>query len=478
MTTTVQRFPTSPSDVTGVFGEQFAPWAIVRRSPRPGEWGPAELVRTDQLQISVAAPALHYGLNCFEGMKAYRNSGGALHLFRPADHAARFQRSAQRLCMEAPSVALFEEDCATVVDANAAFTPAFGAGALYLRPLLLGSETYLGVRPSNEHLFIVLVSPVNRIVSSPIDVLVSTRVTRAPKGGLGACKTGANYAGGMHDSLAAKAKGFGHVLFLDAETTSNIVEGLSSNILFVLNDRIVTPPLDDTILPGITRDTCLQLLRGAGHIVEERTVPVTEVQQWAAEGRLREAILVGTAAVVTPVRSIHFTDGMLTVPVGDVCPWLLQAYEDLAWRSSVDNNFRYAVSASTAHEAPVRPHDHGSALRWAHAWANAWNRKDFDAIAARFADDCHYHSPMAQRARGSADLRGRTTLRAYWEEVSGGYSSIDFQVQTVVFDGAQLAIYYSARINGGDAYQSAELFRLNPAGLVDHAIATAGAKIA
>lgn len=469
------RFPSRPEDVGGVFGEQFAPWAIVRKSIAPGVWGPAERVRTEHLQLSVTAPALHYGLNCFEGMKAYKNQEGGLHLFRVPMHAQRLRQSAERLCMQAPSDEDFAADCAAVTQSNADFVPAYGQGALYLRPLLLGSESYLGVRPSNEHLFVVLASPVKRIESSPIRVTISSEVTRAPKGGLGAAKTGANYAGGMKDALQAKEEGFGHVLFLDAETRSFVIEGLTSNILFVLEDRVVTPCLDDTILHGITRDTCLQLLREQGVVVEERPVPLRELQEWGERGLLKETILVGTAAVVTSVRSIRWDGGLVDIVGGGTCEMLRARYEAIAWKDAHVPEFRWPVD-SVPPPSIQRPYDHASAWRWAQAWADEWNQADFDALAQRFAVDCAYLSPMAKKLSGNASLQGRDAVRDHWENAAASMPSMQFDVQQVVFDGAQLVIQYEARLAGQSGGRvSAEIFRLDPEGLVEQATSMVGA---
>lgn len=469
------RFPSSPDQVGGAFGEQFAPWAIVRRSSAPGTWGEPELVRSDQLQISVTAPALHYGLNCFEGMKGYRGESGELHLFRVPDHAQRLAQSAQRLCMEAPTAEDFAADCAAALQANAAFVPGYGEGALYLRPLLLGSECYLGVRPSKEHLFIVLASPVRRTASAPIKVTISSAVTRAPKGGLGSAKTGANYAGGMQDSLRAKAEGFGHVLFLDAETRTDIVEGLTSNILFVLEDRIVTPCLDDTILHGITRDSCLALLREQGHTVKERRVPLRELEQWADEGRLKEAILVGTAAVVTPVLSIEWEGGKVAIPGGELCGSLLESYERAAWRGVSTHPYRVPIEGAVP-TTIATPWDHGSALRWAEAWAEEWNQRDYNALGQRFAENCVYHSPMVQKLRGTPVLESRAELLKHWASATGSLNTLRFEVQNVVFDGAQIVIQYVAYVNDfPKAQSSVEIFRFNPDGLIDQAYSAVGA---
>lgn len=471
------RFPSSPDQIGGAFGEQFAPWAVVRRSPAPGVWGPAELVRSDQLQVSVTVPALHYGLNCFEGMKGYKNADDSLHLFRLKDHSARLTQSAERLCMQAPPLEHYAADCAAALQANADFVPAYGEGALYLRPLLLGSESYLGVRPSKEHLFVILASPVKRVVSPPIDVTISQTVTRAPRGGIGSAKTGANYAGGMQDALRAKAEGFGHVLFLDAETRTQIVEGLTSNILFVLDDRVVTPLLDDTILHGITRDSCLTLLRGRGMEVEERRIELKDLEAWAAEGRLKEAILVGTAAVVTPVRSIQFGDTKLDIPGGDVCAELLDAYEKAAWKGETAHAYRVPVDApKKAPSAPLAPTDHSSAWLWAEAWAGEWQRRDFEALGARFDADCYYHSPMVTKLRGTPVLLGRGEMTRHWESSTALLHSLDFEVQQVVFDGRQIVIQYLARVNGFEKGQvSVEIFRFNSQGLVDHVVSAVGA---
>lgn len=411
-----QRFAPELTPAPWVLGQHLAPWALVRDGVDDGDFEAPRLVPASRVQVSAVSPALHYGLSCFEGLKGYRGTAG-LHVFRGRDHGARLFRSATRLMMDSPAPETIAEDCAAVLAANEAFVPPYGEGALYLRPLLCASEPYLGVRPSTRHRLVILASPVSRVESEPIEVWVESEVTRPARGGLGACKTGANYAATLRASVRARTRGFGHILLLDAATRTQLREGMTSNIFVVLRDAIVTPELDDTILAGITRDTCLQLLRGAKRKVIERPILLQDLEAWAASGELKEAFLVGTAAVVTPIRRIVGAELEIEVPVGDVAAWLRDAYEGVTWRDPGPSSWRSEALTSLQPELPA-----AELGRWLDDWLASWSGGDAAKLIEFYADDAVYCDPACPQG-----LCGKAALTSYFSKLLAAYPDWSWQ---------------------------------------------------
>ena len=272
-------------------------------------WHDARVVPYGALPIDPAAMVLHYGQEIFEGLKAYRGKGGATCLFRPGMNFERMNRSAQRLCM--PQVPV--DDAIAAVEAllrvDRDWIPGTRGTSLYIRPTMIATEPGLGVRPAARYLFFIITGPVGNYYArgfEPVRILVEETYVRAARGGLGEAKTAANYAASLRAALAAKEKGFDQVLWLDAAGRGEIEEVGTMNIFFVIGDEVVTPPLAGSILPGVTRDSALRLLRDWKLKVSERPVHVDEVRRAAADGTLREVFGTGTAAVISPVGHLCF----------------------------------------------------------------------------------------------------------------------------------------------------------------------------
>lgn len=294
------------------FGRVFTDhMALVRYSDDKGWHGAAIQPRTI-FQMDGASAVLHYAQEIFEGLKAYRLPDGGAALFRPDANARRFQSSAERMAMAPLPEDIFVESIRALVRADRDWIPDTEGGALYLRPFMIASEVFLGVKPSTDYLYAVIASSVGAYFKGgapAVTLWVSEDYTRAAPGGTGAAKCGGNYASGLIAQAEATRRGCDQVLFLDALERRWIEELGGMNIFFVFGDgSLATPPLTGTILPGITRDSLLTLARDLGQTVREEPYAIDQCRADAASGRLREAFACGTAAVITPIGGMKMRD--------------------------------------------------------------------------------------------------------------------------------------------------------------------------
>lgn len=279
-----------------------------------GAWSEVELRPYGPLELKPSISGLHYGLSIFEGHKAHRSPDGEVLLFRPWDNARRFARSAARMAMPPVPEALYLDSVRALVRLDETWVPEHGTGALYIRPLLLSVDESIRVKPGERFLFIVFTLPFGAYYSGAVDVLVTERFVRAFPGGTGEIKPAGNYGSTLLAEIEAREAQCATVMWLDGIERRFIEECGVMNIFFVLGDRIVTPSLDGTILPGITRDSVLTLLRDAGHVVEERRIRIDEIVAAHAAGALRECFGVGTAATVSHVGRIRYRGQDLVLP--------------------------------------------------------------------------------------------------------------------------------------------------------------------
>lgn len=278
-------------------------------------WKPGQIIPFGPIQMSPAAGVLNYGQGLFEGMKVFRTSKERIVFFRPEENARRMQRGADRLKIPPVPESIFIDAVEQVVSANQKFIPPVGRGAMYVRPLLMGSGPVLGVAPAPSYTFLVYVTPVGPYFKGgvqAIELLISDVHHRAAPGGSGGVKAIGNYAPGMKPSKEAKAQGFAEIIYLDAKTHTYIEEVGAANYFCIKDNVLYTPELTGTILPGITRDSTIQLARSLGYTVIETKVSVEFAL--AAD----EAFCCGTAAVISPIGSI--THGDVKSVYGDGTP--------------------------------------------------------------------------------------------------------------------------------------------------------------
>ncbi len=332
------------------FGEVFSDHMFECRY-RQGAWRNPRIVPFGDISISPSTCSLHYGQAVFEGLKAFRSKDGTISIFRPEKYFERFTRSCERLCIPTMEADLFMSGLRTLVDLDRDWVPAREGYSLYVRPFIFATDTVLKVHPSSSFLFMIITSPVGAYYAegiNPVSLVTSGEYVRAIKGGLGAAKTPANYAASLLPAEKAHEKGFTQVLWLDGAERSYIEEVGTMNIMFVIDDKLITPPLDGSILPGVTRDSVLGLARSWGLPVRERRITIEEVVAAGAGGRLQEVFGTGTAAVISPVGVIVHGETRLTVNGQTIGPLAQRLYDEITgiqygtrpdpfgWRYNID----------------------------------------------------------------------------------------------------------------------------------------------
>jgi branched-chain amino acid aminotransferase len=303
------------------FGKAFTDhMVIIEYDEDRGGWHSARIEPRAPIALDPAAAVLHYAQEIFEGLKAYAHADGGLALFRPEANAQRFNASAQRLAMPQLPEELFIEAVRLAVTTDAHWMPPFEGGSLYVRPFMFASEAFLGVRPAREYMFVVILAASGNYFKggvNPVKIWVSQDYTRAAPGGTGAAKTGGNYATSLVPQTEASAHGCDQVMFLDAVEKRWLEELGGMNLFLIRRDgSVITPPLGGTILPGITRDCLITMLREEGLEVREEPYSITQLREEAEGGELLEALACGTAAVVTPIGTVASASGEFTIGSG------------------------------------------------------------------------------------------------------------------------------------------------------------------
>lgn len=294
------------------------------------EWTDLEIVPFQDLKMHPANLMMHYGQSIFEGMKAFKSPNGhdAL-IFRPEMNAQRFADSARRMCMEPVPEDLFLEGIKAIVDIDKNWIPTDQSGSLYIRPFEVAWDNLLGVKPSDTYRFMIICSPVGAYYSNPVKVKIETDFVRAAAGGTGQAKAAGNYAASLYPAQLAKEQGFDQILWTDAKEHKYIEEAGTMNVMFMIDGVLYTSPLTSTILPGVTRDSVLQLAKHWGVPVHEGKPEVEKVVNALKEGRLQEAFGVGTAATIAPIASISYQDNTYTVPESNHDSFSVKASEYL-----------------------------------------------------------------------------------------------------------------------------------------------------
>ncbi|MCB1741378.1 MAG: branched-chain amino acid aminotransferase [Gammaproteobacteria bacterium] len=297
-----------------------------------GVWSVPGIEPFGPIAVHPANSALHYGQAVFEGLKAFRGVDGRIRLFRADMNARRLVESCDRLCIPRIDPDVFLRAVERLVAVDHRWVPRSAGQSLYVRPIVFSDEGHLEVRPANRYRFVIFTSPVRAYFDTgvgPVSLLAEESYTRSAPGGVGYAKTAGNYAASLYPGQRGRDAGYAQVLWLDGVEHRYVEEVGAMNIFFRFEDRVVTPDLRGTILPGVTRASVIDLLRAAGHQVEERRVSIDEITEGARSGRLREAFAAGTAAVIAPVGRIGYkgTDHTLgNEQTGELTRWL---YEQL-----------------------------------------------------------------------------------------------------------------------------------------------------
>lgn len=296
---------------------------------RNGEWKNCRIVPYGHISVSPATPAIHYGQAIFEGMKAMKSPSGDVLVFRAADNWMRLNISGERICMPHVPEELFMEGLSTLVALDQNWVPKAEGSSLYIRPFLFSADEYIGIRPSENFTFMIILSPVGPYYSTPVKVKIETHFTRAAEGGTGYAKAGGNYGAALYPAKLAQDEGYHQLLWTDGKSHQYIEESGTMNVMFVVDDTLITPALSDSILAGITRDSVLKLARKWGMRVEERKVSVNEIIEAARSGRLREAFGAGTAATIAHIELIGFEGKDYYLPAIAERKFANRVYEEL-----------------------------------------------------------------------------------------------------------------------------------------------------
>ena len=314
------------------FGKYFSDHMFLMDYDEENGWHNARIEPYHPLELDPAATVLHYGQEIFEGMKAYRSKNDEILFFRARKNAERWNQSAARMCMPTMDLDMYLEALNAIVNVERDWVPHAYGTSLVLRPAMIATDPFLGVHPSKKYLFFILCSPSGAYFKNgmnPVNIYVEEEYIRAAPGGTGFAKCGGNYAGSLLAAAKAEAKGYEQVLWLDAKEHKYVEEVGGMNMMFVIDDTIITAPLDGTILPGVTRRSCLQLFEDWGMPVEERLISVDELFEAAANGTLEEAMCVGTAAVICPIGELTYEGKAYTINNFQTGPLAQKLYDTL-----------------------------------------------------------------------------------------------------------------------------------------------------
>ncbi len=310
--TKASRLPETDLDNI-VFGRIFSDHMLVA-DYQDGDWQQVQIMPFQNLSLSPATTALHYGQEIFEGMKAYKDKDHVPVLFRPEENWKRLNRSAHRMSMPELPKEVFMNGLRELLTLDQGWIPTQEGSSLYIRPFMFASDEYLGVKAADTYKFIIFLSPVNAYYPEPIKVKLDQQYARAVKGGVGYAKAGGNYGASLYPARLGQEEGYSQLIWTDAIEHRYIEESGTMNIFFQLGDTFVTPELDGTILAGITRDSVIKLLQDEGYKVEERPVSVDEVIEAYRNGNLKDVFGTGTAAVIAHIKAIGYGREDLVLP--------------------------------------------------------------------------------------------------------------------------------------------------------------------
>lgn len=321
-----------PDPKTLVFGRSFTDHMFLMNYETGKGWHHGRIVPYGPFSLDPSSMVLHYAQEVFEGMKAYRTPDGGVQLFRPYDNAKRFQDSCERLCIPVLDQEIFVSAVTQLVRVEADWVPSEPGTSLYIRPFVIATDPTLGVHASHSYLFAVIVCPVGAYYAegiNPVKIYVEDEDVRAVRGGTGFTKCGGNYAASIRAGERAEKKGFSQVLWLDGVERKYIEEVGSMNVMFQIDGTVVTPKLTGSVLPGITRKSCLELIRAWGIPAEERLLTAQELFDAAGNGRLDEAWGTGTAAVVSPIGEMVWEGKTVEVCGGKIGKLTQKLYDTL-----------------------------------------------------------------------------------------------------------------------------------------------------
>ena len=278
------------------------------------EWKNFRIIPFQDLNLSPACTTLHYGQTIFEGLKAYKNEKDEILIFRPDKNAKRFNSSAERMCMPSLPEKYFINSIEELLKIEKDWVPKGEENSLYIRPLMFAIDPYIGIKPADKYLFIIICGLAGGYYSEPVNVKIETEYTRAVKGGVGFAKTAANYAAALYPAVQAQKEGFHQLIWTDGKEHNFVEESGTMNLFFVIDNKLITPPLGDTVLDGVTRDSIISVCPELDIDIEIRKISVKEIIDALGNGSMTEAFGAGTAATIAPIKTIAFKPKKYNLP--------------------------------------------------------------------------------------------------------------------------------------------------------------------
>ena len=314
------------------FGKIFTDHMFVMNYTEGKGWHDPRVVPYENISLAPSAMVFHYGQEMFEGLKAYKGPDGQVYLFRPDMNAKRTNSTNDRLVIPQIPVEDFVQAVKAVVDVDRDWVPTEPGTSLYIRPFIIATDEFLGVAPSKTYLFMIILSPSGAYYESglaPVGIWIEDEYVRAVRGGIGFAKTGGNYAASLIAQQKAHDAGYSQVLWLDGVDRKYIEEVGAMNIFFKIDGKVVTPALNGSILPGITRNSVIELCKSWGYEVQERKISADELLQAQADGTLEEVFGTGTAAVISPVGKLRYKDDVMSINGGSIGPLSQKLYDTI-----------------------------------------------------------------------------------------------------------------------------------------------------
>lgn len=327
-----KNYKEKPDESTLGFGDMFTDHMFIMEYEKGKGWFDHRIIPYQDIKLAPSAMVFHYGQEMFEGLKAYRTKENNIQLFRPEKNIRRTNITNDRMCIPQINEDDVLEAIRALVRVDKEWVPSLEGTSLYIRPFIIATDPNLGVRPSETYKFMVILSPVGAYYKegvNPVSIWVEKEYVRAVKGGVGFAKTGGNYAAGLKAQMAAKEKGYSQVLWLDGVERRYVEEVGTMNVFFKIDGELITPSLEGSILPGVTRDSAITLLKEWGLPVIERRITIDEVYQAAEDGKLEEVFGTGTAAVISPVGRLDQADNKLVINQQQIGPIAKRLYDTI-----------------------------------------------------------------------------------------------------------------------------------------------------
>ncbi len=312
-----------------------------------GAWQQPEIVPYGDISLSPATTFFHYGQSIFEGVKAYKDSQGNPLIFRPYDNWKRMNRSAARMAMPPIPEELFIEGMRTLIDIDRDWVPGEDGTSLYIRPFLVATDEFIGVKPAERFSFMIITSPAGPYYAKPVSIFVHDYYVRAFPGGIGFTKAAGNYGATMYPVMKIREMGYDQILWMDGIEHKYVQEIGTMNVFFVIGNTVITPKVSETILEGVSRDSVITLLKEKGITVEERDLSIDEIVEASQNGILKEAFGTGTAASIAPIANLTYREQRMELPPleeWEIASWLKTELDDIRYGRKEDtHNWVYSI---------------------------------------------------------------------------------------------------------------------------------------